>query len=218
MIGVLGGTFDPIHLGHVGPALDVLRALALDQIHFVLAAVPPHRHAPHVSTAHRWRMLQLGLQAHPNLLPDDREMRRDGPSYTVETLRELRAQLGAQTLCLIMGNDVFGGCTSWYGWLEILQLAHVTVTTRPGSRLPEHGAIAALLRERGCRSPSALAQNSHGKILPCAVRPMDISATAIRAGLKAGKDVSAMLPEPVWRYIRDNGLYTQAISEAKTAH
>lgn len=214
MIGILGGTFDPVHLGHVQPALELLQALPVREIRFVLARVPPHRAAPKAGAEHRWRMLKLALEAHPKLIADDHELRRDGPSYTADTLRELRAKVN-ETLCLIMGNDAFADFTSWYRWKDILGLAHIVVTTRPGAQLPRRGAAAELLKERRVSDPQDLMLDSSGGILPCAVQPIDISATAIRADIAAGGDVAAALPEPVWRYILSRGLYLAAPSERK---
>jgi nicotinate-nucleotide adenylyltransferase len=214
MIGVCGGTFDPVHLGHVQPALDLLEALPLREIRFVPVRTPPHRDSPRASAEHRWRMLKLALKAHAGLVADARELRREGPSYTIDTLRELRAEL-RETLCLIMGNDAFSGFTSWCCWEEILQLAHIVVTTRPGTQLPTHGAVARLLSERRYDAPGDLMRQSSGGVLPCPVRPVDISATTLRAKLEAGGDASAMLPTPVWRYIRSHGLYSVAHAEPK---
>lgn len=208
MIGILGGTFDPIHFGHVEPALDLLRALPFSEIRFVPVRVPPHRDPPQASPKHRWRMLKLAVDAKPGLIADDRELRRDGPSYTVDTLRDLRAELGeSQALCLIMGADAFAGFTSWHRWQEILGLANLVVTTRPGVQLPSTGAAAELLNQRRCGAPQDLTDIDRGAILPQRVRRLDISASAVREGLAAGQDLSSMLPEPVWRYIHEHSLY-----------
>ena len=211
MIGVLGGTFDPIHFGHINPALDLLQALPLREIRFTLARNPPHREPPLASAAHRWRMLELALQAHPGLVADDRELRRHGLSYTIDTLRELRAELGPlPTLCLILGADAFAGFTSWRSWREILELVHIVVTARPGSTLQAGGEAGRLLQARRLHSPEDLARHACGDILPCSLYLLDISATTIRRDIAAGNDVSAMLPDAVLRYIREHGLY-QAI-------
>jgi nicotinate-nucleotide adenylyltransferase len=213
MIGVLGGTFDPIHLGHVEPARDLLQVLPLREIRFVLARIPPHRNPPLASAMHRWRMLQLALHDHPELVADDRELRRAGLSYTVDTLGELRTE-SSEALCLIVGMDAFANLTTWHRWQDILRLAHIVIIPRPGALLPTTGAAADLLKERRCDSPEALTELVCGGILPQTVRSFDISATAIRAGIAAGKDVSAMLASPVWRYIREHGLYTATSDEA----
>jgi nicotinate-nucleotide adenylyltransferase len=214
MIGILGGTFDPIHLGHIEPAFDLLRALPLQELRFVLVQIPSHRDLPRASAKHRWRMLELALKGKASLIADDCELRREGPSYTVDTLLDLRAQVGeAQTLCLIMGADAFANFTSWHRWQDILQLANLVVTTRPGAQLPSTGAAAELLSERRCGAAQDLTHVDFGAILLQTVQRLDISATTIREGLAAGRDVSAMLPEAVWRYIHKHGLYGATSSE-----
>jgi nicotinate-nucleotide adenylyltransferase len=114
-----------------------------------------------------------------------------------------------------MGNDAFAGFTSWHAWQEILQLAHILVTTRPGTELPMHGAAAELLAERYCEGPQDLARHPSGGILPCRVRALDISATEIRAHLAMGRDASTMLPSHVWQYICSHGLYSMTRDELR---
>ena len=208
MIGVLGGTFDPIHFGHINPALELLRILPLREIRFVLARDPPHRETPHADAAHRWRMLELALQAYPGLLPDDSELRRDGPSYTIDTVRGLRAEVGdSQSLCLILGADAFADFASWRSFREILEQAHIVITARPGSSLPADGEVGRLLQARRLRTPEELARRPGGGILACSLHLLDISATMIRKALARGDDADAMLPATVLRYIREHGLY-----------
>lgn len=209
MIGVLGGTFDPPHFGHIKPALEVFGTLSLREIRFIPVGVPPHRAAPIASARHRWRMLTLALRDYEGLVADDREQRRTGPSYTIDTLRDLRAELGrACALYLMLGADVFLGFTSWRDWSQILRLANLVVVARPGSSVPAQGAVAELLRERRWDSAAEFAHQQYGAILWFQAHAVDVSATAIRAGIAAGEDVRAMLPEPVWRYIQEQGLYT----------
>jgi nicotinate-nucleotide adenylyltransferase len=206
MIGVLGGTFDPVHLGHIKPALEVRAALSLKEVRLIPVGVPPHRPAPVASAEHRWRMLLLAVSDYEGLTADNRELRRPGPSYTVDTLRELRAELD-EALCLLLGADAFLGFNSWRDWPQILRLANLVVVARPGSSMPAQDSIAELLRARRCDSSAELARRHSGAILWYEVQPVDISATAIRAGLARGKDMRAMLPEPVLRYIHEQGLY-----------
>ncbi|MBA2408396.1 MAG: nicotinate-nucleotide adenylyltransferase [Gammaproteobacteria bacterium] len=208
MIGVLGGTFDPIHFGHINPALELLRTLPLREIRFVLARNPPHREPPLADAAHRWRMLELALQAHPRLLPDDNELRRDGPSYTIDTVRALREEVGdVQSLCLILGADAFADFTAWRSWREVLEQVHIVITARPGSSLPTDGVVGRLLQARRVPAPDDLSRRPGGSILACSLHLMDISSTAIRKALAGGDDAGAMLPATVLRYIREYGLY-----------
>ncbi|MGI8740227.1 MAG: nicotinate-nucleotide adenylyltransferase [Gammaproteobacteria bacterium] len=210
MIGVLGGTFDPIHFGHINPALELLRTLPLREIRFVLARNPPHREPPLADTTHRWRMLELALQAHPGLLPDDRELRRDGPSYTIDTVRELRAEVGdSQPLCLILGADTFAAFTSWRSWREILEQAHIVITARPGSSMPANGEVGRLLQARRAHAAEDLARRPGGGILACSLHLLDISSTMIRKALASGDDPDTMLPAKVLRYVHQHRLYQE---------
>lgn len=211
MIGVLGGTFDPIHRGHLEPALEIRRGLMLQEVRFIPVGQPSHRATPCASAADRQTMLELALMNREGCVADDRELRRTGPSYTVDTLRDLRAELGAaSTLCLIVGADAFLEFNQWREWPKILSLASVVVAARPGSPPPGDGAVADLLRERRCPAPQDLARHPCGAILWYSVHPVDISATAIRKMIAAGQDASAMLPPPVWRYIQEHHLYAAA--------
>lgn len=208
MIGILGGTFDPIHFGHIKPALELLQRLPLDEIRFIPCRIPPHRLTPSVSPQHRWAMLNIVLRNQRGLTADDREFKREGPSYTVDTLLDLRSELGqTEPLCLILGNDAFRGLNNWYRWERILELAHLIVVTRPGSKLPDDGPVADLLRYSRLERPQGLVHAPQGGILPCAVTPVTISSTAIRACIEAGKSPRYMLPGAVWAYIKRHRLY-----------
>jgi nicotinate-nucleotide adenylyltransferase len=208
MIGVLGGTFDPIHIGHVQPALDLLKQLRLASVRLIPARVPPHRPQPVASPEHRLAMVRLAAREHPGLEADDRELRRDSPSYTVDTLKALRAERGlSEPLCLIVGADAFCDLNTWRRWRQIPQLAHVVVTSRPGFELPLDGEVAELLKERMLDDPQALAARPAGGILPCMVSLLDISSTAIREAIAAGGSPRGWLEPPVWEYICRHGLY-----------
>ncbi len=208
MIGVLGGTFDPVHFGHLRPALDLMRRLPLDEIRFIPCRTPPHRPPPVASAEQRWYMLNTVLHGIPGLRADDRELRRPGPSYTVDTLETLRTELGeSETLCLILGSDAFGGLPSWHRWRDILDLAHLIVVKRPGADLPVQGEAAELLEHRRIARPQQLARGRSGGVLVCEVSLLDISATEIRACIAAGEQPRYLLPGAVWAYIRRNGLY-----------
>lgn len=208
MIGVLGGTFDPVHFGHIRPALDLMKRLPLDEIRFIPCRIPPHRPPPVANAEQRWYMLTTVLHGIPGLRADDTELRRPGPSYTVDTLERLREELGeAETLCLIMGSDAFRGLPGWHRWRDILGLAHLIVVKRPGSGLPLRGEAAGVLERRRVQGPQRLAQDRSGGILVCEVSLLDISATEIRACIAAGEQPRYLLPGAVWSYIRRNGLY-----------
>jgi nicotinate-nucleotide adenylyltransferase len=206
-IGILGGTFDPIHYGHLRPAQEVLRALDLAEIRVIPAANPPHRRPPVASPEQRLRMVELAVAGVPGFTVDDRELRRGGPSYTVLTLESLRREFGERPLCLLMGLDAFEGIESWHQWQRLPELAHFIVMTRPGWELPAGEKLPSWVRDRLVREKSKLTQTSAGMIYFQAVTPQDISATRIREALARGEPVEAWLPSDVLEYIRANRVY-----------
>lgn len=208
MIGVLGGTFDPVHFGHIKPALQLLRELPFSEIRFIPCAVPAHRSPPIASPAQRWAMLKIVIGRQSGLRLDDRELRREGPSYSVDTLLELREELGQTVpIGLIMGMDAFAGLASWNRWDQILKLAHIVIAERPGSVLPSTGPVAELLMLTGIQDSDALKQAPCGGILPVAVTPVDVSSTTIRECINNGQSPRYMLPGGVWSYIKRHRLY-----------
>ena len=212
-LGILGGTFDPIHNGHLELARELIDALPLSAVRLVPAGDPPHRAAPLASAADRLAMAELAIAGHAGLEVDARESVRSGPSYTVLTLGELRDETPARPLALIVGADAFLGIPAWHRWGELFDLAHVVVVARPGTALDVTGS-PALLREWERRRTSdarALVASPAGTILVQPVTPHDISATSIRAALArgaAGIDaVRGLLPPAVLAYIERNQLY-----------
>ena len=206
-IGILGGTFDPIHYGHLRPAQEVLRALDLAEIRVIPAANPPHRRPPVATAEQRMRMVELAVAGVPGFTVDDREFRRGGPSYTVLTLESLRREFGERPLCLLMGLDAFECIETWHRWQRLPELAHFIVLTRPGWEFPAGERLPPWARDRLVRETSKLTQAGAGKIYFQAVTPQDISATRIREALARGEPVEAWLPPAVIEYIRANRVY-----------
>jgi len=207
-IGILGGTFDPIHFGHLRPAEEVLHGLDLEEIRFIPAAHPPHRGAPGAGAEHRLRMVELAVAGRPGLHVDEREIRMGGPSYTVRTLESVRREIGSRGLCLLMGSDAFGELESWHEWWRLPELAHMVVIARPGWPAPcADEDLPQWARPRICRQPGLLARKSAGLVMFQDVSPQDISASRIRALIAQGQCVEGMVPTPVWEYIRQNRLY-----------
>ena len=206
-LGILGGTFDPIHYGHLRPAQEVLRALDLAEIRVIPAANPPHRRPPVAAPEQRLRMVELAVAGVPGFTVDDREFRRGGPSYTVLTLESLRREFGERPLCLLMGLDAFEGIETWHRWQRLPELAHFIVMTRPGWEFPAGERLPPWARDRLVRETSKLTQAGAGKIYFQAVTPQDISATRIREALARGEPVEAWLPSAVLEYIRANRVY-----------
>ena len=206
-IGIFGGTFDPIHIGHLRIALEIKQQLQLDEMHLLPCYLPPHRPTPGASAIQRVDMLEIALQGCTELRIDKRELQRDKPSYTYDTLHELRAEVGEQTsLCLCMGMDSFATLDTWHNWDQLLQLAHIVVVARPGWFLPESGAVADLLQSYRADS-SVISQQAAGAIVLLEQRLLPISATDIRAQICAGHSPQFLVPDEVWNYIRSNGLY-----------
>ena len=206
MIGILGGSFDPIHYGHLRPARELVRALELTQLRFIPTAHPPHRAPPVAAAADRLKMLQLAVADEPGFVADDRELRRNGPSYTILTLESLRAELDNRPLCLIMGMDAFLGLDRWHRWRELWTYAHIVVMPRPGWSVARD--LPDWARPRWCKDARELSQTPAGRLWVQAVTPQDISATHIRAALAQGESVADCLPPAVLRYIEANRIYS----------
>lgn len=207
MICLFGGTFDPVHLGHVHAAEAVCRALGLDQIRLVLSARPSHRGATGASLEDRWAMLCLACEGHPRLMPDDREIRRPRPSYTVETLEEIRHDSPGEPIAWVIGSDAFALLPSWYRWREVLRLSNLVVLDRPGHPLALTPQMAELM---AAHRVSSLDGRQEGGILLLDDVMVEVAAEDVRAALAAGRSVAHLLPESVAHYIRQHGLYREA--------
>lgn len=209
-IGLFGGTFNPVHHGHLRLALDLVEALALDEMRLLPCRLPAHRQAPDVSAASRAEMVRLAIAGEPALRLDTSELERDGPSYTVDTLKALRRQLGDRVALLwVLGADAYAGLETWKNWRQLLDYAHLVVAARPGWTLPETGELAEFTR-RHTVSGTQLGERPSGGILLLESRLLDISATQIRDLVARGRSVRYLLPEPVREYIAEHRLYTGA--------
>lgn len=211
-IGILGGTFDPIHYGHLRLAEEMLELANLQQIRFIPTGTPPHRDTPQVSAQHRSEMVRLAIADQPAFVLDDREVRRATKCYTVDTLRELRAELGAtQPLCLLMGGDAFLQLHTWHEWENLFDLAHIVVGYRPGYALEEriHSATPELrehYQQRLCAAGD-LSQQPCGGIVELAIPKLEISATLIRSRVAEHRTIRYLLPNAVADYIHQHHLY-----------
>ncbi|MEH6565038.1 MAG: nicotinate-nucleotide adenylyltransferase [Halopseudomonas sp.] len=207
-IGLLGGTFDPVHFGHLRSAVEVLERLQLDELRLVPSARPPHREVPGASADQRLAMVELAVTPGCGLQVDDRELRRDRLSYTVDTLESLRAELGVEAaLFMVLGWDAFCGLPSWHRWQELLQLAHIVVLQRPDYNPDMPEVLKDLLAARSVDSPERLAQSSNGHIICLSQTPLAISATHIRGLVASGASPRFLLPDAVLDYIETQGLY-----------
>lgn len=208
--GVFGGMFDPIHYGHLRTAHELHETLGLDAIAFVPAGDPPHRAAPLADAATRLAMVRAAVQDDPRFLVDDRELRRSGPSYTVLTLEELRAERGPQPIALIMGMDAFAGLDRWHRATDLIGLAHLVVAIRPKVPVPGGGLAAALLRDRRCEDPARLSESAAGLVYVSQGTQLDLSSSAVRGVVAAGRDPRYLMPEAARRIILARGSYARS--------
>jgi len=212
-IGILGGTFDPVHNGHLRLAQEGLEQCEMAAVHFIPAGVPPHRVAPHASPAQRLDMVRLAIESNPGFVLDQREIQRTDPCYSVDTLAGMRAELGEQQpLCLLLGSDAFLQLHTWHEWKELFALAHIVVMQRSGRPLGNamDAADQGLRTEYTARlAPAArvLHESPAGAILVLDMPTLDISATAIRARCASGRSIRYLLPDAVTDYILTYGLY-----------
>lgn len=216
MIGLLGGSFDPIHFGHLRPALELYEDLKLQEVRLIPSGLPPHRTPPLTSAEQRLAMVQAAITGVPGLCVDERELHRAGPSYTVDTLHSLRAELGQTPLCLIVGMDAFLGLDTWRRWRELIQLAHIVLAHRPGWAASGTGEVAELLAERRVEEPQMLASHAAGHILCWPVTQLDISSSRIRTLLAEGKSARYLLPDDVLAIINAHGIYRSNTTERAT--
>ncbi|MFK7828174.1 MAG: nicotinate-nucleotide adenylyltransferase [Congregibacter sp.] len=209
-VAVFGGTFNPIHHGHLRSALELLESLPLKELRFLPSRQPPHRDAPEVSAEHRAAMVELAIAGEPRFVCDRRELTRDGPSYTYDTLLSLRKELGPrQSLCLVLGCDAALGLPSWHRWEELLSLAHMVVMARPGWAIPPAGAFTTWLNTH-IEPGISLTERPCGSIFLRDLRPLDISATELRGLLQSRKSPRYLMPAEALDYAIEHELYTVA--------
>jgi nicotinate-nucleotide adenylyltransferase len=206
-IGIFGGTFDPIHYGHLRPALEILDALSLDSMLFIPAGQPPHRRAPRADAALRLAMVKAAVAPEPRFQVDERELKRSGPSYMVDTLVELQRAHPGAALVLVLGTDAFLGLPGWERWREIFEHAHVAVAHRPGWWLQAEGELASLLAERFEADAGKALQHTAGKILLRPVSQLEISSTRIREEAAAGRELRYLVPDAVRDLIVKSACY-----------
>jgi nicotinate-nucleotide adenylyltransferase len=210
MIGIYGGTFDPVHFGHLRPALDVHEGIGLEQVRFIPCGQPPHRQQPVASAEQRMAMVSLAVSEQPGFVVDDREISRGGTSYMVDTLASLKQEKPDKKFCLILGMDAFIEFEQWKRWQEILQMVSLVVTHRPNAEFDSvktsHALNEYLVNHRQ-DDIDAFLEASAGNILFYPVTQLDISSTMVRNCIRDGKNIRYLLPQVVTDYIRQNGIY-----------
>jgi nicotinate-nucleotide adenylyltransferase len=216
-VGILGGTFDPVHFGHLRLAEEAREVLGLKPVIWIPAGRPPHRAPPDTPAEARREMVRLAIEDNPAFMLDDSELRGTGPSYTVVTLERIRQRLGpAQPLVLLLGVDAFLGLPTWYRWRDLFALSHLGVADRPGyplqmRDLPE--PLAAEFPGRLRQDHLALRDSPAGCIVPFDMTPLAISATRLRAAFESGRSGRYLLPDRVREYIEVSRLYRHAGAE-----
>ena len=205
MVGVFGGTFDPIHWGHLRTVSEVQVQLGLSRVLIIPVNIPPHRSTPMAASRHRISMIQLALKQMPQLKCDDREIRRGGTSYTFFTVQELRQEFGEIPLCLILGLDSFLDLPNWYRWNEILDYVHIVVMRRPGWELP--ASLPDWCSDAVVGNPLDFEKKPYGNVYYMSVPSIDITSTVIRNELSFNSYINNALPSSVLGYIRRNKLY-----------
>ena len=208
-IGIFGGTFDPIHHGHLRTALELLQRLSLAQVLFVPSARQPLRGPSAAPAGTRLAMVRAAVREEPRFAVDTRELERPGPSYTVDTIRSLRGDHAQRPLCLLLGMDAFLSLPRWRRWEELTELANIVVAHRPGWRPPGQGPLADLLERRGAESAAGLRERRAGRVLVTPVTQIDVSASQVRDSAAAGEDPRYLVPDSVRDIILDTECYAR---------
>jgi nicotinate-nucleotide adenylyltransferase len=208
-VGLFGGTFDPIHYGHLRTAYELWQSLRLAQVRFLPTGSPPHREPSLASTELRVQMVQAAIAGNEAFVLDDRETRREGLSYSVDTLLDLRRDFPERSLCLLLGMDAFLGMPHWHRWRDIFDLAHVVVAHRPGWKAPITGPLGEVMVDRGTGSVRELHAAPAGRVYVHAVTQLEIASTDLRQLILAGRDLRYLVPDAVRDLIATSGCYAQ---------
>jgi nicotinate-nucleotide adenylyltransferase len=207
MIAVLGGTFDPVHYGHLRTAWDVHETFGFEEFRWMPAGRPPHRSTAVSDPDHRLAMLRLALDDMPEFSIDTREISRPGPSYMVDSLGEIRASIGKRPLILVLGEDNACQLDTWDRWLQLFEFAHMVVMTRPDSDSAVSKRLEIELKKRLVADDTQLQAQPSGCVQKIPVTQLDISSSLIRAKIRAGQSARYLVPEPVRHYIEEHSLY-----------
>lgn len=210
LVGILGGTYNPIHYGHLRMAQELADALNLAEVRFIPSANPPHKDDVTVSAEHRAKMVDLAIADNPLFTLDECELKRDGASFTIDTLIELSESLGGDTaLCLIMGSDAFVKLNTWHRWQSLLDYAHIILVQRPSTQPQEKlpSELEALLHDHYTELHDDLMHENAGFITMQAISAQDISSTRVRELLGNKQSVKYLVPDVVDKYISQQKLY-----------
>jgi len=207
-VALFGGTFNPIHNGHLRIAVELAEQLDVESLRMIPCALPPHREALTVSAEQRLQMLKAAIENQPRLVADEIELQRQGPSYTIDTLRQVRAEITSDTpLYLCLGMDVLASLDSWHQWQQLTDYCHLVISARPDHNMPQQGALAEWVSQRRCDDLQQLKSSSAGKLYFCETSMLAISSTQIRDKVSRGDAIDYLTPAAVVNYIQQNYLY-----------
>ncbi len=207
-VALLGGTFNPIHFGHLNLANCLVDYLHVESVRMIPCAIPPHRETPSVSAEQRLAMLQLAIDDHPLLTSDDLELRKSTPSYSIETVQQIRQQVGEETpLFFCIGMDSLLTIDSWHHWQQLLDYCHLAICPRPGYKLPIKGHLAEWIEQNLCDDIDRIKTLSQGCLHLCKIPLKDISSTAIRDSIKCAQSIDHLTPKSVVNFITKHSLY-----------
>lgn len=206
-VGILGGTFDPVHHGHIRLAIEFLERLELVEVRLIPLNTPPHREPPVGSPAHRFKMLQIATGHLAGITVDDFELRKPSVSYTIDTVSNFRTKSGDTPVCLLMGIDAFMTIKQWHRWQELPEYVHIVIANRPGNIIDNFESFAADLGITVTESPGRLHQAPSGQVCMLNIPMLDISSTQIRSIISSGKNPEGLLPTEVINYINTHRLY-----------
>ncbi|MEZ5491449.1 MAG: nicotinate-nucleotide adenylyltransferase [Gammaproteobacteria bacterium] len=212
-IGIMGGMFDPVHVGHIRVALAALRMLQLDHLRLVPCGVPNHRDRALCSSLQRLDMLRLAASGHPGLIVDDRELNRPGTSYTYDTLQSLRAEFEQAELFFILGVDAFASLDKWYRWRELFDLCHFVVIERPGYPVQPSGALRDMLQSRRVSGPGSARGRKSGLIFDLDGLDSPISSSQVRKRIANDEPLNDLLDPRVASYLGQHQLYKKAVTD-----
>ena len=204
---VLGGAFDPVHFGHLRAAVEAAEKLGLDGLKLLPAGIPPHRAQPVASAMQRLDMLRLAIARCPGLQVDDREVRRPGSSFMVDTLEAIRSEIGDSPLMLLVGQDAANELDTWHRWQALFDLAHLVVMRRPDAHFSCRAELLAQIERRRVAEPERLRDAAGGFVLSLDITQLDISSTVIRGLFAAGRSPRFLMPDDVIEYVRRQRLY-----------
>ncbi|MGB2144761.1 MAG: nicotinate-nucleotide adenylyltransferase [Porticoccaceae bacterium] len=207
-VALLGGTFNPIHFGHLNLANCLVDYLQVESMRMIPCAIPPHRETPSVSAEQRLAMLQLAIDDHPLLTSDDLELRKSTPSYSIETVQQIRQQVGEETpLFFCIGMDSLLTIDSWHQWQQLLDYCHLAICPRPGYKLPIKGHLAEWIEQNLCDDIDRIKTLAQGCLHLCKIPLKDISSTAIRDSIKCAQSIDHLTPKSVVNFITKHSLY-----------